>query len=180
MSNIKRWSRQNAPNEVRAAAAASAGIDMDTDSGSGSGGGAMEARLKALEDDNAKLRQEMGGVVSSVTDLVTTVKEMGTNMNMGFAQLMQANQQGSAALLARIQGTDASVAMLGHAVAGMAFLRRSLGRRTRACLDPGNPPPRDSSMAGRFSGAGGRLPIRPGVGGFTAKFIHHLKKKRKQ
>jgi hypothetical protein len=119
MSNIKQWSRQHAPNEVWAAAAASAGIDMDTDSGSGSGGGAMEARFKALEDDNVKLRQEMGGVVSSVKDLVMTVKEMGTNMNMGFAQLTQANQQGSAALLARIQGTDASVAMLGHAVAGM-------------------------------------------------------------
>ena len=28
------------------------------------------------------------------------------------------------------------------------------------------------SMAGRFSGAGGRLPIRHGVGGFTTKFIH--------
>ena len=34
------------------------------------------------------------------------------------------------------------------------------------------PPPRDSSMAGRFSGAGGRLPIRHGVGGFATKFIH--------
>ena len=29
------------------------------------------------------------------------------------------------------------------------------------------PPPRDSSMAGRFSGAGGRLPIQHGVGGFA-------------
>ena len=46
----------------------------------------------------------------------------------------------------------------------------SLGRRTRAWLDPGYPPPRDSSIAGRFSGAGGRLPIRYGVGGFTIKF----------
>ena len=34
------------------------------------------------------------------------------------------------------------------------------------------PPPRDSSMAGRFSGADGRLPIRQSVGGFTTKFIH--------
>ena len=38
------------------------------------------------------------------------------------------------------------------------------------------PPPRDSSMAGRFSGAGGRLPIRHGVGGFTIKLIHSEKK----
>jgi len=35
---------------------------MDADSGSGSGGGAIEARVKALEDENVKLRQEMGGV----------------------------------------------------------------------------------------------------------------------
>ena len=122
MSNIKRWSRQNAPNEVWAAAAASAGVDMDADSGSGSGGGAIEARFKALEDENAKLRQEMGGVASTVKDLVTTVKDIGANVNMGFAQvaqLMQSNQQGQAALLARIQGTDASVAMIGHAVAGL-------------------------------------------------------------
>ena len=35
------------------------------------------------------------------------------------------------------------------------------------------PPRRDSSMAGWFSGAGGRLlPIRYGVGGFATKFIH--------
>ena len=58
---------------------------MDADSGSGSGGGVVEARFKALEDDNVKLRQEMGGVVSSVKDLVMTVKDMGANMNMGFA-----------------------------------------------------------------------------------------------
>ena len=32
---------------------------------------------------------------------------------------MQANQQGQAALLSRIQGTNASVAMIGHAVAGL-------------------------------------------------------------
>ena len=80
----------------------------------------MEARFKALEDENVKLRQEMGGVVSTVVKgLVMTVKDMGANMNMGFVQLMQANQQGSAALLTRIQGTDASVAMIGHAVAGL-------------------------------------------------------------
>ena len=47
MSNIKRWSRQNAPNKVWAAAAASAGIGIDMDTGSGSGGGAIEARSKA-------------------------------------------------------------------------------------------------------------------------------------
>ena len=37
---------------------------------------------------------------------------------------------------------------------------------------PRAPPPNGSSMAGRFSGAGGRLPIRHGVGGFATKFIH--------
>ena len=113
----------NAPNEAWAAAAASAGVDMDADSGSGSGGGAIEARFKALEDENAKLRQEMGGVASTVKDLVTTVKDIGANMNMGFAQvaqLLQTNQQGQVALLSLIQGTtDASVAMIGHAVAGL-------------------------------------------------------------
>ena len=31
-----------------------------------------------------------------------------------------------------------------------------------------HPPPRGSSMAGQFSGAGERLPIRHGVGGFAA------------
>ena len=36
----------------------------------------------------------------------------------------------------------------------------------------GYPPPRDSAMAGRSSGAGGRLPIRSGVGGFTTKLSH--------
>ena len=64
----------------------------------------------------------MGGVASTVKDLVTTVKDIGANVNMGFAQvaqLMQSNQQGQAALLARIQGKDASVAMIGHAVAGL-------------------------------------------------------------
>ena len=40
-------------------------------------------------------------------------------MNAGFQQLIQGQQQGMAALLARIQGTDASVAMIGHAVAGI-------------------------------------------------------------
>ena len=46
------------------------------------------------------------------------VKDIGTNMNAGFKQLMR-GQQGMAALLARIQGTCASVAMIGHAVAGI-------------------------------------------------------------
>ena len=38
-------------------------------------------------------------------------------------------------------------------------------------------------MAGRFSSAGGRLPLRHGVGGFTTKLVHSLKaktEKRKQ
>ena len=87
-------------------------IDMDTDTGSGSSGGAMEARFKALEVENAKLRREMG-------EIATTMKEVGANMNAGFRGLMQGQQQGMAALLARIQGADASVAMLGHAVAGL-------------------------------------------------------------
>ena len=122
MSGIKLWSKQNAPNEVWAAAAASVGMDVDADSGSGSSGSAIEARFKALEDANAKLRQEMGGVASTVQGLVATVKDIGANVNMGFVQfvqLTQPNQQGQAALLARIQGTDASVAMIGHAVAGL-------------------------------------------------------------
>jgi hypothetical protein len=33
-----------------------------------------------------------------------------------------------------------------------------------------DPPPHGSSMAGQFSGAGERLPIRHGVGGFTTSF----------
>ena len=82
---------------------------MDADTGNGSGGGAIEARFKALEEENAKLRREMG-------EIATTVKDIGTNMNAGFQQVMQGQQQGMAALPARIQGTDASVAMIGHAV----------------------------------------------------------------
>ena len=46
------------------------------------------------------------------------------------------------------------------------------GRRTRAWLDPGYPPPRGSSMAARFSGAGGRMPMRHGVGGCAIKPAH--------
>ena len=122
MPAIKQWSKLNAPNEVWAAAAASVGVDVDADSGSGRGGGAIEERFKALEDANAELRKEMGGVKSTVHELATTVKDIGTNVNQGFAQIMQslnASQQGQAALLSRIQGTDASVAMIGHAVAGL-------------------------------------------------------------
>ena len=52
-------------------------------------------------------------------DIGTTVKDMGVNRNLGFQQLMQRNQQGMAALLTRIQGTDARVAMIGHAVSGI-------------------------------------------------------------
>ena len=40
-------------------------------------------------------------------------------MNAGFQQLIQGQQQGMAALLTRIQGTDSSVALIGHAVAGI-------------------------------------------------------------
>ena len=148
MSGIKLWSKQNAPNEVWAAAAASVGMDVEADSGSGTGGGAIEARFKALEDANAKLRKEVGGVTSTVQNLVTTVKDIGANVNMGFvqvAQLMQSNQQGQAALLARIQGSDASIAMIGHAVAGLpgtSFVtivcrnrRRRQSRDTAALVD---------------------------------------------
>ena len=112
MPNIKRWSKQNAPNEAWAAAAANTTADMDADSGSGSGGGAIEARFKSLEEENAKLRREMG-------EIATTVKDIGKNMNAGFQQLIQGQQQGMAALLTRIQGTDSSVALIGHAVAGI-------------------------------------------------------------
>ena len=35
---------------------------MDADSGSEPGGGAIEARSKALEDENAKLRQRWAGL----------------------------------------------------------------------------------------------------------------------
>ena len=61
---------------------------------------------------SGKLRREVG-------EIATTVKDIGTNMNAGFQQIMQVNQQGMAALLARTQGTDASVALIGHAVAGI-------------------------------------------------------------
>ena len=40
-------------------------------------------------------------------------------MNMGFAGSLCRRTSREAALLARIQGTDASVAMIGHAVAGL-------------------------------------------------------------
>ena len=110
MSNIKRWSKQNAPNAAWAAAAASMAVDtMDVDTGSGSGGGAIEARFKPLEEENVKLRKEMGSISTAVT-------EIGTNLKAGFQQLMQGQQQEMAALLARIQGTDASVSLVGHAV----------------------------------------------------------------
>ena len=95
MSGIKLWSKQNAPNEVWAAAAASVGMDADADSGSGTGGGAIEARFKALEDANAELRKKVDGVTSTVQELATTVKDIGTNVNLGFAQLMQSNAAGS-------------------------------------------------------------------------------------
>ena len=77
MPIIKRRSKQNAPNAVWAAAAASMAVDMDADIGSGSSGGAVEARFKALEEENAKLRKEMSSISTAVT-------EIGTNMNAGF------------------------------------------------------------------------------------------------
>ena len=57
-----------------------------------------------------------------------------------------------------------------HSFAG----RRCEGGTSRVLSSNGYPPPRGSSMAGRFSGAGGRLPIRHGVGWFATKFIHSL------
>ena len=67
MPNIKRWSTQNAPNEAWTAAAANMAGDVGADTGSGSGGGAIEACFKALEEENAKLRQEMGSISTDVT-----------------------------------------------------------------------------------------------------------------
>ena len=111
----------------------------------------MEARFKALEDKNVKLRREMGDVVSTVKDLVTTVKDMGANINSGFVQIMQAHQQGSAALLKRIQGTDASVAMIGHAVAGMPGTSFAMPNPTTAAAVTG------------YGGSGGAIANEPGA-----------------
>ena len=144
MSNIKRWSKQNAPNAAWAAAAASMTVDMDADTGNGSGGGAIEARAKALEEENAKLRKEMGSISTAVT-------EIGTNMNAGFQQLMQGQQQGTAALLARIQGTAASVALIGHTVPnipGTAFVM---------------PAPTAAAVTG-YGGGGGTIAAAAGAG----------------
>ena len=85
MPAIKLWSKRNAPNEVWAAAAASVATDADADSGSGMGGGAVEARFKALEEANAELRKKVDGVTSTVRELATTVEDIGTNLNLGFA-----------------------------------------------------------------------------------------------
>ena len=115
LANIKRWSKQHAPNAEWAAAAARMTVDMDADTDSGSGGETFEARFKAIEEENAKLRREMGLISTAVTDINTNVTE-------GFQQLMQRQQQTlgrMAALLARTQGTDASVAMIGNAVANI-------------------------------------------------------------
>ena len=60
MPNIKRWSKQNAPNGAWAVAAASMTADMDAGTGSGSGGGTSESRFKEIKEENAKLRREMG------------------------------------------------------------------------------------------------------------------------
>ena len=116
-------------------------MDVDADSGSGMGGGAIEARFKALEDANAKLRKKVVGVTSTVQELVTTVQDIGTNLNMGFAQLMQSmqsNQQAQAALLIRIQGSDASIAMIGQrqrACRERPLLCRHRRRRRRQSRD---------------------------------------------
>ena len=137
MPAIKLWSKQNAPNEVWAAAAASVGVDVDADSGSGRGGGAVEERFKALEDANAELRKKLDGVTSTVQELATTVKDIGTNVNQGFAQIMQSlqsSQQGQAALLSRIQGSDASIAMIGHAVAGLPGTTFAMPEPTAAAV----------------------------------------------
>ena len=112
MPNIKRWSKQNAPSAAWAATAASATADMDSDTGSGSGGGTIEARFKAIEEEQAKVRREMG-------EIATTVKDIGTNMNAGFQRIMQGQQQGMAALLTRIQGTDTSAALIETAVSNI-------------------------------------------------------------
>ena len=141
MANIKRWSKLNAPNEEWAAAAASMTVNMDADSGSGSGGGAMEARFKAIGKDSAELRREVG-------EIATTVKDTGTNMNAGFAQLMQGQQQGMAALLARIQGTDASVSVIGHAVARIPGTSFAM------------PAPTAAAVTG-YGGSGGAMRTKP-------------------
>ena len=115
MPNIKRWSKQNAPNGAWAVAAASMTADMDAGTGSGSGGGTSESRFKEIKEENAKLRREMG-LVS------TAVAEIDTNVKASFQQLMQGQQQtmqGMAALLARTQGTGSSVAMIGNAVSNL-------------------------------------------------------------
>ena len=137
MPHIKQWSKLNAPNDVWKAAAASMGMDVDADSGSGRGGGDIEARFKALEDAHSELKKELGGVKSTVGDLATTVNDIGKNVNAGFAQIMQSLggfQQGQAALLNRIQGTDASVAMIGHAVAGIPGTTFTMPEPTAAAV----------------------------------------------
>ena len=92
---IKRWSAQNAPNAAWAAVAVDMGGDVDADTGGGSGGGAFGARFKALEEENVKIRTEMGSIV-------TTMTEIGSKMNAGFRQLIQGQEQGMTALLTRI------------------------------------------------------------------------------
>ena len=109
----------------------------DADSGSGTGDGAVEERFKALEDANAELRKKVDGVTSTVQELATTVKDIGTNANIGFAQIMQSlqsSQQGQAALLTRIQGSDASIALIGHAVAGLPGASFSMPEPTAAAV----------------------------------------------
>ena len=81
-------------------------------------------------------------------EIAATVKDIGTNMNAGFQQLMQGQQQGMAALLARIQGTDASVATIGHAVAGIPGASFAM------------PTPTAAAVTG-YGGSGGAMRTQP-------------------
>ena len=122
-------------------------VDMDADTGSGSGGGTIEARLKAIEGENAKLRQEMRLVSTAVT-------EIRTDVHAGFQQLMPGQQQvmqGMAALLVRIQGIDSSVSMIGNAVSdipGTTFVM---------------PAPSAAAVTG-YGGSGGTIAAAAGAG----------------
>ena len=72
-------------------------------------------------------------------------------MSAGFQQVIQGQQQGMAALLARIQGTDASVSLVGHAVAnipGTAFVM---------------PAPTAAAVTG-YGGGGGTIAAAAGAG----------------
>ena len=97
-----------------------------------------------------------GGEVALVLSSGTTEKDIRTNMNAGFQQVMQVNHQGMAALLARIQGTDASVAFIGHAVDmhRLAFRERPLSF--------GMPAPTAAAVTG-YGGGGGMIAAAAGA-----------------